>query len=119
MTPVPVASITDADALFLDQVTQVFGDNNLPFEVLAGDHDAINTVINKYAGTPEAVLGRHGHNDHMTSYTGPLLAPVQEAVQAFINAIPAPSTVMEKIYASMGLDRKTHDQKLYDQFLKH
>lgn len=119
MTQVPVANLNDDDMLFLDQATQVFGDNNLPYDVLSGDDTAIKNVINKYAGTAAAVMGRHGHNDHMSGYSGPLLAPVQEAVQAFIAAIPPPTTYMEKLYAKLGLDRKTHAQKLYDEFLKH
>ena len=119
MTQVPVASLADSDMLFLDQATQVFGYNQLPYDVLSGDDTAIKNAINKYAGSAIASLGRRGHNDWMSAYKGPLLAPVQEAVQAFINAMPAPVSYWDRLFAAMGLGRKASAQKNYDHYLKH
>lgn len=104
-------SVTDADAMFLDQVVQMFAYQNLPFEVLDGTRDEINAVINKFSGT--AAL----RQDRITGYAGPLRQPVREKLQTYCaKQAAAPMTLMDRLYAVMGMNRQVRYAKLYAQY---
>jgi len=115
MNKVPVSQLADADKLFLDQAAQIFPGIDLPFVVLDGTAEEINTVINQYAGTPMTNPKLH---DWMTHYNGVLLPIVQVACKALADKMAAqPMTMWDRIYATMGLNRQVQFTKLYQKYL--
>ena len=104
-------SLTDADAMFIDQVVQIFDYNDLHFEVLSGTRDEINTVINKFSGTAAM------RQDRITGYTGPLRQPVREKLQRYCAKMAAvPMTMKDRLYAIWGQNRQVRYTKLSVQY---
>lgn len=114
---VDIHTVIGADYYFLLQATNTFLYGNLAFDVLDGRDDEINYVRNYAHKTgSEAVLSLKVH-DWMTPYNGVLRVPVRAAVRAHIDSLPGPITLLDKMYAKVGLDAKTRLNKLYSQYL--
>lgn len=115
MSKVPIASLVDADKLFIAQAANVFP-CQAQFDAIDGPDNQIKEIMfYKYGGNMPSVR----QHDFLSGYNGPLLAPTQASVQAFCAKQAAiPPTYMDRLYAVFGQDRQHRYQKLYDKYLR-
>ena len=119
VTKVAAISLNEDDMGFVDQVSMLFPiPGGLAFAVLSGSDAEINNVINHFhAGIGDAALSLHT-KDWMSSYNGPLLAPVQAVCKDFADRMKnQPKTVFDHMEAFVHMDRQSRYTAYYDKYL--